>query len=247
VLHVHSDYSHDGRDSLERLREFALERGLGFVALADHAEDLTEEQFRDFTERCHALSDESVVLIPGLEYRFAGHRGLHLLALGLREWIDPSTPGEFIEQARGAATLTVLAHPVLCGYRVPEEVLAGIDAIEVWNASYNTRYLPDPRAIRLLHTVRAARPEVVGTVGLDQHDSRNDRQTRTHLERTGADPLIESRAGRFTNSGRTLRLDAHVSWHPLRLGVLSAVRGGFDLVERAQERWTRAYRQRVPE
>jgi hypothetical protein len=122
---------------------------------------------------------------------------------------------------------------------VPEAVLQGIDAIEVWNAAYNTRYLPDPRAIRLLHALRATRPEVVGTVGLDQHDRRNDRRTRTHLHRAGADPLIELKAGRFTSSGRMMRFDARVRWHPLRLAALSAARRAFDAVERTQEHLAR--------
>jgi hypothetical protein len=239
VIHVHSDYSHDGRDSLERLRDFALERGLGFVGLTDHAEDLDPAVFAAYLERCRLLSDERMALIPGLEYRFEGRRGLHLLALGLRQWIEPRTPAEFIEQAREAASFTVWAHPVLCRYRVPEAVLQGIDAIEVWNAAYNTRYLPDPRAIRLLHALRTTRPEVVGTVGLDQHDSRNDRQTRTHLHHAGADPLRELKAGRFTSSGRTMRFDAWVRWHPIRLAALSTARRAFDTVERTQEHLAR--------
>ena len=40
VVHVHSDYSADGRDSLEQLRAFALERGIAFIGLTDHAEHM---------------------------------------------------------------------------------------------------------------------------------------------------------------------------------------------------------------
>src|SRR5690349_8425792 len=103
VIHMHSDYSHDGRDSLEQLRDVCLERGIRFVGMTDHAEDLDPEVFGEYVRNCEALSDDQVLFVPGLEYRFAGLKGLHLLAVGLREWISPRTPAEFIEQASRAA------------------------------------------------------------------------------------------------------------------------------------------------
>ncbi|MDQ6828962.1 MAG: PHP domain-containing protein, partial [Gemmatimonadota bacterium] len=150
VVHVHSDYSRDGKDPLSRLREFALERGIAFVALTDHAEDFVSELFDEYVAECASLSDDRVRLIPGLEFRFAKHRGLHLLAMGLTRLIAPETPDAFAAEAPDAARFTAMAHPVLARYVLPESVAARIDAIEVWNASYNTRYLPDPRAIALL-------------------------------------------------------------------------------------------------
>src|SRR5688572_5615420 len=147
IIHVHSDYSHDCCDSLESLREFALARNIAFVGLTDHAEDFAPERFERYVRHCRALSDERLTLVPGLEYRFEGFPGLHLLALCLTSWIAPQTPQDFILVARHAAKLTIVAHPTLANYRVPDAIAAGIDAVEVWNATYNTRYLPDPQAI----------------------------------------------------------------------------------------------------
>lgn len=240
IVHIHSDYSRDGRDPLERLREFALERGIAFIGLTDHAEDFAPELFDEYTSHCRTLSDDRVHLIPGLEFRFARHKGLHLLALGLRRWIEPSTPEEFIEQTRETAALTIMAHPILASYRVPPAVAGGIDAVEVWNASYNTRFLPDPRAIALLQGIQRDRAGVVGVAGLDQHDASNDRQTRVMLQRAEGDPLVELRAGRFTNLGRTMRFDAAVSFTPMQLRALTAARWTFDRVEHTQERLARA-------
>ena len=240
VVHIHSAYSRDGVDPLEQLREVSLERGISFVGLTDHAEDLERDEFDEYLVHCRAVSDDRLQMIAGLEYRFAGFPGLHLLALGLTRWIDPRTPGEFIEQAREAATFTILAHPLLARYQVPPEVAAGIDAVEVWNASYNTRFLPDPRAVRVLHDIRRTRPEVVGTAGLDQHDRANDRETRVTVHNASANPLLELKAGRFMNSGRTMRFDPAVSWSATRFGAITAARWAFDRVERAQERLARA-------
>jgi len=119
-------------------------------------------------------------------------------------------------------------------------LLDRIDAIEVWNAAYNTRYLPDPWAIRLLKRSQRTRPELMGTAGLDQHDGRNDRETRVVLANPAPDPLAELRAGRFLNRGRTMAFDAHVSWSPLRVAALMALRRVYDSAERLQNRLARA-------
>ena len=235
ALHVHSSYSRDGRDSLPDLHAFAAARGIRFLGLTDHAEDLDRELFRQYVHECVELSDDRVTLIPGLEFRFAGHKGMHLLALGLRDWMDPRTPEEFFQLSEGVTGLTIAAHPVFPRYRYPQVVLDRVHAIEVWNATYNTRFLPDPRAIRLLRQVRARRPEVVAVVGLDQHDSRNDRETRVVVD-ASADPLAAMREGRFQNIGRTMRFDSAAELGPVRDALLWVGRAIFDRVERTQER-----------
>lgn len=235
ILHVHSSYSHDGRDSLAALRDFALARGVAFVGLTDHAEDLSAERWSEYVSECRAVSDGRVSLIPGLEFRFAGYSGLHLLAIGLERWIAPDTPTRFIQDCVGSAAFTVVAHPILADYRVPPEVRAGISAIEVWNASYNTRYLPDPRAIRLLHEIQVDRPEVVGIAGLDQHDGRNDRETRVLLSPPEGRVIDALHAGQFANEGRTMRFGATVPIRGARLVALSGLRWAFDRVERFQD------------
>lgn len=235
VIHVHSDYSADGRDSLDTLREFGLSRGLHFIGLTDHAEDFTGEVFDHFVLRCEQLSDDRLRLYPGLEFRFPGHPGLHLLALNLRRWITPQTPEAFLRQAAEACELTILAHPILTRYHVPPVVAKSIDAVEVWNATYNTRFLPDVRAIRLYQSLRRERPELLAVVGLDQHDSSNDREVRL-LVRGSADvsPFALVRERHYMNIGRTMRLAPDVGWGPSKTAAWGAARWMFDRVERVQ-------------
>jgi hypothetical protein len=245
-LHVHSSYSRDGRDSLPDLRQFAVERGLRFLGLTDHAEDFDERKFAAFSAESAELSDGVVSLIPGLEFRFAGLKGMHLLAIGLTHWITPRTPEEYFAAVSGTGVFTIAAHPVYPRYAYPPIVLDRVDAIEVWNAAYNTRYLPDPRAIRLLHSIRSRRPEVVGVVGLDQHDARNDRETRIEVP-DDREPLDSLREGCFTNIGRTMRFGATVDIGFAQRALLWAGRTALDSVERVQERsarWVRVQRQR---
>ena len=243
VIHVHTDYSHDGKDSVERLRDFALERGISFIGLTDHAEDLSAAEYAEMAARARTASDDRVSIIPGLEYRFAGYPGLHLLALGLSHRIDPATPEEFVAQAGSAARFTIAAHPGLFRYSMPDTVARAIDAIEVWNAAYNTRYLPDPAAVRLLERIRVRRPEVVGTAGLDQHDCRNDRGTRVILlDAEARDPLVELKAGRFVNRGGMMEFPARDPFGPLGLAALTGLRAGLDAVNFVHERVVRALR-----
>jgi hypothetical protein len=232
---MHSDYSHDGRDSLEAMRDMCMARGIHFVGLTDHAEDFTPDLFEEYVQNCAAVSDKQVWFIPGLEFRFA--RGVHLLALGLRQWIAPRTLEAFFESTRTAAQLTVLAHPVLARYTIPQVVLDHIDGIEVWNANYNTQYLPDPRAMRLYHGVARVRPGVVATAGLDQHDGSNDREVRVIVDDPSAvDPLLEIKSGRFGNSGRSMRFDSRAWISPGRMRLLTAARWALDVRERTLDR-----------
>jgi hypothetical protein len=243
VVHLHTEWSHDGRDSLEGVHAFARARGIAFVGITDHAEDFDGPRFEQFAAECRRVSTPEVHLIPGLEYRFAGYSGLHLLALGLRRWMDPPTPAAFAAEAPLVAAFTIMAHPVLPRYQLPDEVAATIDGIEVWNAAYNTRFLPDPRAVRLLAAVRRRRPEVVGVAGLDQHDARNDRETRVMLlDPAATDHLGELKAGRFVNLGRTMRFPSRAPFGTVALAGLTLLRGGLDLVNAIHERSARALR-----
>jgi hypothetical protein len=244
VVHVHSAYSRDGTNSLEELRARAIDLGIRFIAMTDHAEDFDAQRFAEYTAACRALSDDRCRLIPGLEFRFARIRGLHLLACGLDRWVEAPTPDAFAIEVADVARLTIMAHPVLAAYRIPPVIRDCIDAIEVWNAAYNTRYLPDPRAITLLQKVRLSRPAVVGVAGLDQHDAANDRRTRLILTdpRDHGDPLIAIREGRFTNRGQTMSFNARAELPRATLAALTALRAIFDRVEWTQERIARARR-----
>jgi hypothetical protein len=242
IIHVHSKYSHDGKNSLEELVAFARGRRMGFIGLTDHAEDLTADTFAQLVDHCGRVSTGGIRIIPGLEYRFRGAPGLHLLALGLDRWTQPRTIEEFLNLTTPHAQLTVVAHPVLARHRIPPAVLDRIDAIEVWNGGYNTRYLPDPRSVRILHQVRRGRSEVVGTVGPDMHDCRNFRETSITVADGASEPLDEIREGRFYNEGKTMKFSPDVPWSSARLGLTTAARDALDWVNWTHDRVMRRLR-----
>lgn len=243
AIHMHSDYSHDGVDSLEMLRDACVARDIRWVGLTDHAEDLDREVFTEYLAHCASLSDDTFTFIPGLEYRFAGFRGVHLFAVGLTDWITPRTFEEFFDQTATTAQFTVLAHPVLCKYKVPQLVLDRINGIEIWNTNYNTRYLADPNAIALYQQLHALRPDVVATVGLDQHDSRNDRGVRTLIAPEDlASPGNALKAGRFSTVGRNSSFDSHATVTQSDMRKLRIKRSALDTINRVHDRLVFAMR-----
>ncbi|MEP6690699.1 MAG: PHP domain-containing protein [Gemmatimonadaceae bacterium] len=244
VVHVHSDYSRDCDDSLEQIHAVAAARGISFVALADHAEDFEPELFDEYVAHCARLSNDRVALVPGLEFRFARHVGLHLLALGLSRWMRPATPDAFCSEAVDAATLTVLAHPTLTGYRVPASVTASVGGVEIWNARYNSPLAPDPRAMRMLHDLRVTR-HAVAIAGLDQHEVATDGGIRVLVDRTASDPIAELAAGRFVNVGRTMRIGSDGAVTRGRLGTVHAARWTIDHLRETRHWVVRAGRRAV--
>ncbi len=90
IIHVHSDFSRDGLHSVADLAEFARQSGFRFVGLTDHAEDLSEEHMQSLRQECEKHSDESCVMIPGLEFRCSGD--IHILGLGIAHDIASGDP-----------------------------------------------------------------------------------------------------------------------------------------------------------
>lgn len=236
IVHVHTRYSHDGKDAIPDLAAWARERGIRFVGITDHAEDLTEERWRELVAECSAHSDPSLVLHPGLEFRFHGYTGVHLLALGLTRWIAPTTPAEFIAATRGCTALTIGAHPVIWRTPCPDDVLDQLDAIEVWNGGYNTRFLPDPKAMAVVRALRERGRPTVATIGPDQHDRRRDHELRIVVAGSPADALREIRSGRFINRRRAIRISSDASMSMPNRALLASARVALDVARRTRDR-----------
>ena len=114
------------------------------------------------------------------------------------------------------------------------EVLLEVSGWNVFHPQHSDR-----QVIRDIN-LHVRRGEVVGIAGLDQHDARNDRQTRVVLTPDApADPLDALRAGQFRNRGRTMSFGPRGEWPAAGLGLLGLARFSFDRVERAQDRVSR--------
>lgn len=242
IVHVHTAYSHDGRDEIPDLARWATERGIQFIGITDHAEDLDEDSWNELVAECAAHSSDRVLLIPGLEFRFAGFTGVHLLACGLTRWITPTTPAQFIEQTAKACALTIGAHPVIWRAACPDDVLTKLDAVEIWNAGYNSRFLPDPAAMARVRALRGRGFATVATVGPDQHDRRKDPELRIVVNGPVEQALQQIKHGSFVNERRGFRIEPDVAWSAPKRAGMQVVRSAFDLLKTTRDRLQRARR-----
>jgi len=131
-LHVHSTHS-DGRDSVRKLLESAIEKRIGAISITDH------DTINGSLEAVELVNEEyyPLVVIPGIE--ISTNDG-HLLAYGIREDFDSGMSMEdTIREVRKAGGVSVIAHPFQIhrrGIFSLKKVIRAVDAIEVFNAKF---------------------------------------------------------------------------------------------------------------
>jgi hypothetical protein len=162
-LHVHTDYSHDGRDPVEKIIESAIRKKIDGIAICDHD---TTDGF--YAEREYATNNNSnLIVIPGIEVSTSNG---HLIVLGTKEVIEKGISLEEtirITRQEMETIVIVAPHPFhpfrhsirnLC-------VHADIDAIEIFNSRYFIG-IANEMARRV-----ASRNNITAVVGSDAHSA----------------------------------------------------------------------------
>jgi hypothetical protein len=166
VMHVHSTYSYDGKESLSSLREFFLARGVRFCFSTEHADEMTKEKASAFIAECEALSDEQFVFIPGFEVPY---KDAHILMLGSRTFLAQKADASILARWSSESALCVLAHPVRNTFTLDAAMKESIDGVEIWNQQYEGKRVPRPRSVKLLRALQEKHPDLKATGGLDLH------------------------------------------------------------------------------
>ncbi len=167
IIHCHSTYSYDAKLSLPDLKTLCIEKGIQFVCMTEHADEMTEESGDAFVRECEALSDESFLFIPGFEVPY---EHAHILMIGKRTFHETyARTIEMLRAWREDAGFVVLAHPVRNAFKVSEELLHEIDALEVWNQQYEGKRVPRTRSLTLFDTLQKQKKTLVATGGVDFH------------------------------------------------------------------------------
>ncbi|MBE7414093.1 MAG: hypothetical protein HS130_02210 [Deltaproteobacteria bacterium] len=221
IFHAHSTYSHDGRCTLPELVSLCKAQGLGFVALSEHAEDMDSARMDAFTSECKELSKRGVILMPGLEFGFSEYPKLHLLGIGVTRFIPPGDISRTIDAIREQGGLSVIAHPARNGHFVPEHIKGKLDGLEVWNASYDSRYLPHHRSVALYRSLRRMNGSLLAFGGLDFHTARNFRELDLVVEGSPADAeelLLLLRNGSYTNKGKLFTIGSRQEFGYITVG-----------------------------
>jgi hypothetical protein len=142
--------------------------------MSEHNNRMNPEQMNALVQRCQELSDERLLIIPGLELAYDANR-VHLLAYGITRFIDSTGPDlairSLIDAVHGAGGLAVLAHPShrKAFERLGPDDLAQLDGIEIWNVKNGNRFVPCGSDLRLLERVRRSGGRAFGFGGLDWH------------------------------------------------------------------------------
>ncbi len=167
IIHSHSTYSYDAKLKLSELRDLCISRGVRFVCMTEHTDELTEDRAAAFIKECDSLSDDRFRFIPGFEVPY---RHAHILMIGCRSFFNKYAP-TMIELSPwvDAASFVVLAHPVRNYFKVDTDLLNSIDALEVWNQQYEGKRVPRTRSLRLLHELREKKELLLAIGGVDFH------------------------------------------------------------------------------
>ncbi|MCF7815446.1 MAG: PHP domain-containing protein [Candidatus Pacebacteria bacterium] len=167
ILHCHSTYSYDAKLSLLELKKLFQEKGLSFVCMTEHVDELTPERSEEFVRECEVLSDDSFRFIPGFEVPY---KHAHILMIGMREFLGKyASTLEVLKTWTSKAEFVVLAHPVRNHFEVEDGLLEQIDALEVWNQQYEGKRVPRTRSVTLLDGLRKQKPLLLAVGGVDFH------------------------------------------------------------------------------
>lgn len=203
IIHVHTTHSHDGILSPEKIASLCKARGLNFAAITDHVEDMDENSMQRLVIECDKYSDGSILLIPGLEHRTS--HGIHILALGQRKLVPRTSLTEFLALlAKEHGCVLIGAHNYSCDNLLGDSILQ-LHAMEIWNISRDTRYLPISAAFRAYKCSRSYKPDMMAVGGLDMHRGHEwGCQLRLYNchSLTIEDVLSSVRRGDFLNRGK---------------------------------------------
>lgn len=160
-LHVHTNYSHDGHDSVEKIIASAIAQKLDGIAICDH--DTMDGSFaaREYVADNHL----DLIIIPGMEVTTS--KG-HLLVLGIEEKIDRGlSPAETIKIARemNDTVVIIVPHPFHPFRHSIGNVQSGIDAIEIYNSRFFTGLG------NKIARITAARNNITAVAGSDAHSA----------------------------------------------------------------------------
>ena len=209
IMHIHTDYSYDGRDSLQEVARLAKRKGYGFLLLTEHNDDFSDEKMQRFVAECERLSTNDLIIVPGLEVNC--DFGRHLLAIGIKKYIGIADPDKVIDKIKENGGLAILPHPGLYQFRSFLTSASNLDGVEVWNSRYDSKYAPNPKSFSLLKNLRKENPGIFAYGGQDLHSVRelDDLSLRVELARPSEFEILHRlEKGRFEVARKRMAIDS---------------------------------------
>lgn len=192
ALHVHSTLSRDGTMTIAELARYFKQKGYQFVAMGEHAEDLDSAKVQALREESAANSDDQFCVIPGIE--FAVTRQIHIVGIRVVRLIHLENPVYVAEQMREQGGMSILAHPKRLGWDCPPDLLAALDAAEIWNVGYDGKYLPSAKALPAFERMHQINPQLLAIASHDFHRTASFYDVAIEMDAPAIapDPILEN-------------------------------------------------------
>ena len=212
VMHVHSTYSYDGKESIASLRDLFLSAGHSFCFVTEHTDFLTSEKAALFVQECKALTTGSFVFSPGFEVPY---RNAHILMYGSSVFLGQKADAQMLMEWSEHAEFTVLAHPVRNNFVLDGVMKEVIDGVEIWNAQYDGKLVPRTRAVKLYEQLERTNKNLLATGGLDFHRIEHLDAPYVTLEvtaLTASEIITTLKSGAYFFGSTTRSVSAHGRW-----------------------------------
>lgn len=144
ALHIHSTFSHDGTFSIAELAGRYSARGYQFIAIGEPPQDLNAAKVSKHRGKCAESFSFGFLIIPNIEFSSEG--GLRIFGSAAKRATEEVDPVAVAREIHAQGGFAVLAHPSRNHWARDPELLAVLDAPEIWNVCYDGGFLPPFRA-----------------------------------------------------------------------------------------------------
>jgi hypothetical protein len=147
---MHSDFSHDGHQSLEEIARELKRRAIDFCVLTDHFEDFDGAAYSRYIAEAERINEKGeIVLVPAVEAEFGQFHIIFLQAEGYDSLKETISRGVL----PGPPVLAFLAHPRKYPLASTAAFLKEnqLDGVELWNQQSDGSYAPPSHLLSQLH------------------------------------------------------------------------------------------------
>jgi hypothetical protein len=166
AVHIHSNWSHDGKWTLPRIADFFSKLGYRVVLTSEHDTTFDSNRWQMYQEACHAASTDKILLVPGIEYSDESNT-IHILVWGIESFLGKQqSTGTILQKVNESNGVCVLAHPSRrnAWKQIDTAWLPLLHGLEFWNRKADG-IAPSREAINLLKS----NTKLNLFVGLDFH------------------------------------------------------------------------------
>jgi len=172
LLHVHTNLSHDGKNSLKEMVDRLRAYGFNFCIITDHYEDLDYYKYmwlKNEIDKIHREKKDFIIIL-GVEIPY---KNAHVIAFPFKKWIKIDYHKKFsreeVARLRNVADIIILAHPTKFNYLGYLEILPIVDGYEIWNAKADGIHTPNIKFIKFI-SKHEIFDKKIKYVGMDLHD-----------------------------------------------------------------------------